>query len=537
MKIDDFFDFENLEPVNRIAYTDEDAKYKLKCIKAMQDLGMKILIDDAGNIAGEFTGNYSKDKNLLIGSHTDSVQNGGQFDGAAGFYMALQSAENFKKSHKNQYGNLKVIIYAAEESTRFSTACIGSYYLNGKFSSDYLKTLTDKKGTSFPEAVSEYKDYIFSHLAEYGIDLNNIELVDKVIQPEDITEAIEAHIEQSEFLFNSGKKIGIIDSIGKPVRGNITVSGENSIVTSAKIITGLTEFAKKSKSGVNEEAVRITIPKFTTEATEGNQIPVTGNMFIVLSQGENNHSGATPMDSRKDSVLGLSKFILSLNKFAEQNPEVKIDFLTTATPKWGANQIQDQAYVIVKVEPESYSSIVTSLAEYAGEANNVAFHVSPISRAVIPEKSVSNLFVDIRQQYPVTPEETKDNTFNIFKNIQEQYSDGKDSISFKINSAGTPIKTSDELLENVKAICDEKDYPCQIIHSWPGHDLACILDPDSTTGQRILFFIPSQGGSHNPRETTSKEAIEIGTDVYSTLVDRRMSKFKESYEKEHVLEK
>ena len=75
------------------------------------------------------------------------------------------------------------------------------------------------------------------------------------------------------------------------------------------------------------------------------------------------------------------------------------------------------------------------------------------------------------------------------------------------------------------------------MHSWPGHDLACILDPNSTTGKRILFFIPSQGGSHNPKETTTKEAIEIGSDVFSTLTTQRMNKFKEEYEKEAVLEK
>ena len=40
ININDFF-----EPVNRIAYTEEDAKYKLKCMKAMQDIGMEIYID------------------------------------------------------------------------------------------------------------------------------------------------------------------------------------------------------------------------------------------------------------------------------------------------------------------------------------------------------------------------------------------------------------------------------------------------------------------------------------------------------------
>lgn len=537
INIDNFFDFDNHAPVNRIAYSENDAKYKLKCIKAMQDLGMKILIDNVGNIVGEFPANYSKDRNLVIGSHTDSVANGGQFDGTVGVYMALKAAESFKNSNNKQYGNLKTIIYACEESTRFSTACIGSYYLNEKFSEEYLSSLKDKSGISFFDAVSEYKGYIFSHLAEYGIDLNNIQLVNKVITPDEISEALEAHIEQSEILSSSGKSIGIVDSIGKPVRGNITVHGPNSIVTSARIINDLTTLAKESKSNTGEEAVRITIPKFNTLDNKENQMPVTGNMFLVSATGENNHSGATPMDARRDSVLGLSKLILGLDDFQKQNPEAKIEFLGTVTPKWGANQIQNQTYLIIRVEPETYNPIVKAYSEDLGQKNNVNFDMFPLSKTVVPKDLTSELFVDIRQQYPVTPEATKSKVFDIFKNIQDNYSDDADSITFRITSEGKPIKTSSELLENVKDICDEKKYPCQIMHSWPGHDLACILDPDNTTGKRILFFIPSQGGSHNPNETTTREAIEIGSDVFTTLAFQRMNKFKEEYKKEAVLEK
>jgi len=169
INIDDFFNFENHEAVNRIAYTEEDAKYKLKCIKAMQDLGMQIYIDDVGNICGTFPANFSQNKSLVMGSHTDSVTNGGQFDGPVGVYMALNAAENFKSTSSKQYGNLKTVIYACEESTRFSSACLGSYYLSGDLSFEQLSNLKDKNGISFADAVSEYKGYIFSHLSEYGI--------------------------------------------------------------------------------------------------------------------------------------------------------------------------------------------------------------------------------------------------------------------------------------------------------------------------------------------------------------------------------
>ena len=100
VKSKDFFKFGIQEPINRIAYSKEDADYKLMCMKRMQDLGMKISIDKVGNICGTFSGNHVKNKSLVIGSHTDSVLDGGQFDGPVGVYMALKAAENFKEKDR-----------------------------------------------------------------------------------------------------------------------------------------------------------------------------------------------------------------------------------------------------------------------------------------------------------------------------------------------------------------------------------------------------------------------------------------------------
>ena len=535
ININDFFDFNNHEPVNRIAYTEEDAKYKLRCMKSMQDIGMEIYIDRVGNICGKFKGDYSNDKTLVIGSHTDSVTNGGQFDGPVGVYMALKAAETFKSSCSKQYGNLSVAIYSCEESTRFHSACLGSYYLSGELPYDKLKDLKDSNGVTFEEAVSEYKGYIFSHLAEYGIDLNNIKLVDKIVSENEISEAIESHIEQSQVLSDSNIDIGIIDSIGKPLRGSIYINGENSIVTSAKVISDLTDLAINSKFNNQEETLRITVPQFDSISRNSNKkitFPKDGNLIKINAKGASNHSGATPMDKRKDSVLGLSKLVLKLDELQKENPNLNFEFLGAVTEKWGTNQIQDDANLLIRATPPVATSIVNSFAEDIEEESNVSFDISNVSFAVVQNNPFSELFVDVRQQYPATAENTKETIYKTFKNIQEKNPDKTDSISFRISSQNTPVKTSPELAENIKSICEAKKYSYKIMHSWPGHDLACVLCSSNKIGKIILFFIPSEGGSHNPKEITYKEAVELGTDVYQTLVNQRMNKFKELYEKE-----
>lgn len=542
INIENFFNFNNTTPINRIAYTEEDAKYKLKMMKYMKQLGMLISIDDVGNICGTLQGNHAKNKNLVIGSHTDSVSDGGQFDGPVGVYMALKSIENYIQSHTLQYGSLKAVIYAAEESTRFSKACLGSEYLSGKLSFKHLSELKDKHNITFKDAISEYKDYIFSHLADYELDISDIKLVDKILEQEEISEAIEAHIEQAEVLQESNFLIGGVNSIVKPLRGKLHIHGSNHITTSAKIIAELNKFIYDEANVAGTEVYRISVPQFDSNYTSEKISTFSEIKYInsqdedlieISSHGESNHSGSTPMIKRKDAVLGLAKLILKLDELQTQNPNLKFEFLGTNTKKWGANQIQDNANLVLRIEPPTLLGIIKEFAEdVENDSNNAfSFEINNIDSATITNNSSSNLFVDIRQQFPATGNSTKNKLFDLFKHVQETVNFGDSSIDFRITSIDNPIQTSYELLENIKKICYEKKYPCQIMPSWAGHDLACVLAPNSV-GKKVLFFIPSEGGSHNPNEITTKRNIEIGTDVYSTLISQRLTRIKNEYEKE-----
>lgn len=544
ININNFFDFESSEPINRIAYTNEDAKYKLKIMKYMKDLGMQISIDDVGNICGTLKGKYASNKSLVLGSHTDSVSNGGQFDGPVGVFMALKSIEDYIQNNSLNYGTLKAVIYASEESTRFSKACLGSDYLSGKLPYEKISKLTDNNGNTFNDAISEYKDYIFSHLADYGLDISDIKLVDKILKQEEISEAIESHIEQAEILQESNFSIGAVDSIVKPLRGNIEVQGPNHITTSAQIITDLNKFIYDEKEITQSEVYRISVPQFDSNYASDKKLSniaehieeikaENSNLIEVTAHGESNHSGSTPMYKRKDAVLGLSKLILKLDELQKQNPNLKFEFLGTNTKKWGPNQIQDTANLVLRVNPPTLLGVVKEFAEEIEQEDSqgIYFDVENIESATISKSSTSDLFVDVRQQFPATGDSTKNKLFNLLKHIQESENFGDSSISFKITSIDNPVQTNPELLENIKKVCYEKKYPCQIMHSWAGHDLACVLAPNSV-GKKVLFFIPSEGGSHNPNEITSKKNIEIGTDVYSTLISQRLSRIKEIYEKE-----
>lgn len=245
INFDNFFEFGNQASINRIAYTKEDAKYKLKCIKAMLDLGMEISIDYAGNICGTLKGDNAKGRTIVMGSHTDSVFDGGQFDGTVGIYMALKTVESIKGLKQKRFGNIKVVIFSCEESSRFSKANIGSQYLSGKISLEQLANLKDRDGMEFLDVLKVYKDTLFPKKGENsesekeqdesGMDLKNIKIVDRVVSSHEALMALESHIKQSEILADSNIEIGIVDSISKSLRGRISIDGKDSIIT-AKVM-------------------------------------------------------------------------------------------------------------------------------------------------------------------------------------------------------------------------------------------------------------------------------------------------------------
>lgn len=240
----------------------------------------------------------------MIGSHTDSVYNGGQYDGPVGVVSGLQVAE--KLINTNRYnGTIRVAIYACEESSRFGNACIGSKFLNGNITEADFENITVKKETpdgkqiTLGEAIQEAKSY----LAESGLEIQE---VDKIFTKEDIDYSLEAHIEQYDILAKKAQKdkdndlIGIITSIGSAVRIQYDVQGradhtgstpmskrKNAADATAMMGMEIRRLGRKyEKEGLGRASqVEINTPEHNKSF---NQIPHKGNGLIdIRLLGEN----------------------------------------------------------------------------------------------------------------------------------------------------------------------------------------------------------------------------------------------------------
>lgn len=183
----------------RLSYTKEDLDSRKYIIEKMNQIGLNVYMDYIGNILG-LIDKMNKDKPIiLVGSHIDTVKNGGKFDGVAGVAAALEIA-NVIKENDNNYP-LGVIIFTEEEGNRFNSSLLGSRWATGELQEGELNSLMDNKGVLLVDAIKNLdilNEYIFKRCFRFTRPVKAF---------------FELHSEQGPVLENKNKDIGIVDKI------------------------------------------------------------------------------------------------------------------------------------------------------------------------------------------------------------------------------------------------------------------------------------------------------------------------------------
>src|SRR4030095_14639994 len=101
--------------VERIAYSEADLQGREYVMKLMREAKLTESIDAAGNIVGRRAGSVPGLKPLVIGSHIDSVPDGGNYDGGVGSLSAIEVAQTLAEQNVTLRHPLEVIIFQNEE--------------------------------------------------------------------------------------------------------------------------------------------------------------------------------------------------------------------------------------------------------------------------------------------------------------------------------------------------------------------------------------------------------------------------------------
>ena len=237
--------------LTRLAFSKEDLEARKFLINLIEKNGFKLKIDNVGNIFAIYDDGCEADaKPVCVGSHIDSVPNGGFYDGTLGVMAGLEALSSIKEAGIKLKRPLWLINFSCEESSRFKTATIGSKIISGKLSQQRLHELKDEDGISLFEAMSAA-----------GFKPQNLD--EAILKENSLHAYLELHIEQGPVLERSAISVGVVSGIAAPIRFEITIHGKadhsgatpmnmrsDALLAASHIIIAANKFAKNKKTAV-----------------------------------------------------------------------------------------------------------------------------------------------------------------------------------------------------------------------------------------------------------------------------------------------
>lgn len=135
----------------RYAWTRTDHDLREWFVGECAARGLDVTEDRAGN-QWAWWGNPDAQPGVVIGSHLDSVPDGGAFDGPLGVVSALATVDALRAAGVTPKVPLGVVNFVDEEGARFGVACAGSRIITGALTADRARSLTDADGISMAQA-------------------------------------------------------------------------------------------------------------------------------------------------------------------------------------------------------------------------------------------------------------------------------------------------------------------------------------------------------------------------------------------------
>ena len=182
-----------------------------KIFSWMQEAGLAARIDNVGNVRGRLEATNGSIKTFVIGSHMDTVNNAGKFDGPLGIIMAIDLVEQFNLNKETFPFNIEVVAFCDEEGVRFHTTFLGSKVLTGSFHKALLNKMDDK-GISMGEVLKEM------HCDVDRIDQDAIPSINWAGY-------LEIHIEQGPVLYEKDIPVAVVSGIAAQKRIALSFTG------------------------------------------------------------------------------------------------------------------------------------------------------------------------------------------------------------------------------------------------------------------------------------------------------------------------
>jgi N-carbamoyl-L-amino-acid hydrolase len=198
--------------VTRVLFSEADLRGREYVRRAARAAGLSLREDAVGNIFARWEGSEPGLAAVGSGSHTDAIPNAGKYDGVVGVLGAFEALAALRRAGFRPRRSLEVVMFTAEEPTRFGLGCLGSRLMAGSISVERASALRDREGRALGELRSA---------AGCRGPLESVRLPAGYYHS-----FIELHIEQGPLLEAKGIPIGIVERIAGPSSYRVTLHGE-----------------------------------------------------------------------------------------------------------------------------------------------------------------------------------------------------------------------------------------------------------------------------------------------------------------------
>ena len=203
---------ESTNGITRLSFTNEERAAKDLVSSYMKEANLSVREDAAGNLIGRSEGNDPEAPAILVGSHIDSVYEGGIFDGALGVVAGIEVLQTIYEQEITTRHPIEVVAFTDEEGARFGFGMMGSRAVAGILEDSDLERM-DESGISIAKAMERH-----------GFDPGSIR--EAARSESSIKAYIELHIEQGKVLESHGLPVGVVEGLASILWRKFVVSGE-----------------------------------------------------------------------------------------------------------------------------------------------------------------------------------------------------------------------------------------------------------------------------------------------------------------------
>lgn len=209
--------------VTRYTLSDEDIALRKEFKRRMESIGCQVLTDDMANMYAILSGTSTDLPAIVMGSHSDSVKNGGNYDGILGVIGAMEVLETIVAEGISHKHSLIAMIWTNEEGSLYAPVMMSSGVLcHDYLPQDIAKYFVKEEIIDSPSVLDA--EQTFSASLEKSGFMGSIS---NRLSPDNALALFELHIEQGPILEAAHKDVGVVTCVAGMAAYRIQITGQS----------------------------------------------------------------------------------------------------------------------------------------------------------------------------------------------------------------------------------------------------------------------------------------------------------------------